>query len=91
MLTNDARLEVMYRLGRAMVDPSRFRMLLSLQDGLQYPAMLAQDLELTRLNVSNHLACRRDCGIVRSLHQGAACIDPACTVGTCDRGAEARA
>ncbi|GAB96642.1 putative ArsR family transcriptional regulator [Kineosphaera limosa NBRC 100340] len=29
-----------------------------------YPAELASDLGLTRSNVSNHLACLRDCGIV---------------------------
>lgn len=29
-----------------------------------YPAELARDLGLTRSNVSNHLACLRDCGVV---------------------------
>ncbi len=29
-----------------------------------YPAEIAQGLGLTRSNVSNHLACPRDCGIV---------------------------
>ena len=29
-----------------------------------YPAEIAQELGLTRSNVSNHLACLRDCGIV---------------------------
>lgn len=70
MLTNDARIDVMNRLGRAMADPTRSRMLLTLLRGPEYPAVLAQNLELTRSNVSNHLACLRDCGIVVAHHQG---------------------
>lgn len=54
----------MNRLGRAMADPTRSRILLSLLRAPGYPAQLARDLELTRTNVSNHLACLRGCGIV---------------------------
>ncbi len=32
--------------------------------GPSYPAVLSEGLGLTRQNVSNHLACLRDCGIV---------------------------
>lgn len=35
-----------------------------------YPAELARDLELTRSNVSNHLACLRDCGLVVAEPEG---------------------
>lgn len=35
-----------------------------------YPAVLARDLELTRTNVSNHLACLRGCGIVVAEPEG---------------------
>ena len=59
-----SRLEVMNRLGRAMADPSRSRILLQLLATPSYPAQLADDLQLTRQNVSNHLTCLRDCGIV---------------------------
>lgn len=64
MLTIADRLDVMHRLGRAMADPTRARILLLLLERPGYPAMLARELELTRTNVSNHLACLRDCGIV---------------------------
>ena len=64
MLTIVSRLNVMNRLGRAMADPTRSRILLSLLEAPGYPAQLARDLELTRSNVSNHLTCLRDCGIV---------------------------
>lgn len=60
----------MNRLGRAMADPTRSRILMILLDRPAYPADLARELELTRSNVSNHLACLRDCGIVTAHPQG---------------------
>ena len=70
MLTIASRVDVMNRLGRAMVDSTRSRILLSLLDSPGYPARLARDLDLTRTNVSNHLACLRGCGIVVAEAQG---------------------
>lgn len=70
MLTITSRLDVMNRLGRAMADPTRSRLILTLLDRPAYPAELASDLELTRSNVSNHLACLRDCGIVVAEPEG---------------------
>ena len=64
MLTIADRLDVVNRLGRAMADPTRSRILLTLLEGPSYPAELARGLGLTRPNVSNHLTCLRDCGIV---------------------------
>jgi ArsR family transcriptional regulator, cadmium/lead-responsive transcriptional repressor len=70
MLTISSRLEVLNRLGRAMADPTRSRILLSLLDSPGHPAQLARDLDLTRTNVSNHLACLRGCGIVVATPEG---------------------
>lgn len=70
MLTIASRVDVMNRLGRAMADPTRSRILLSLLDEPGYPARLARDLELTRTNVSNHLSCLRGCGIVVAEPEG---------------------
>jgi ArsR family transcriptional regulator, cadmium/lead-responsive transcriptional repressor len=70
MLTIATRLDVMNRLGRAMADPTRSRILLALLEGPGYPAVLARALGLTRSNVSNHLACLRDCGIVAAEPEG---------------------
>lgn len=64
------RLDVMRRLGRAMSDPTRSRILLVLLDGPAFPARLAEQLDLTRQNVSNHLTCLRDCGIVVAEPEG---------------------
>lgn len=70
MLTIATRLDVMNRLGRAMADPNRSRILISLLDSPGYPAQLARDLDLTRTNVSNHLSCLRGCGIVAAVPEG---------------------
>lgn len=70
MLTIASRVDVMNRLGKAMADPTRSRILLSLLDAPGYPAKLARELELSRTNVSNHLTCLRDCGIVVAEPEG---------------------
>ena len=70
MLTIASRLDVMNRLGRAMADPNRSRILMRLLDSPGYPAQLARDLDLTRTNVSNHLSCLRGCGIVAAVPEG---------------------
>lgn len=70
MLILSSRVEAMNRLGRAMADPTRSRILLSLLEGPGYPGELAEKLGLTRSNVSNHLACLRGCGIVVAEMEG---------------------
>lgn len=70
MLTYASRLDVMNRLGRAMADPTRSRILMSLLQAPGYPAELARELGLSRTNVSNHLSCLRGCGIVRTAAEG---------------------
>ncbi|MCP2638274.1 metalloregulator ArsR/SmtB family transcription factor [Microbacterium sp. HD4P20] len=70
MLTIASRLDVMNRLGRAMADPNRSRILLHLLEGPRYTAELAHELDLTRTNVSNHLACLRGCGLIVASAEG---------------------
>jgi ArsR family transcriptional regulator, cadmium/lead-responsive transcriptional repressor len=70
VLTSASRLDAMNRLGRALADPTRCRILLALVDGPQYPARLAADLGLTRSNTSNHLACLRGCGLIVGVPEG---------------------
>ena len=48
----------------AWADPNRDRILRLMFDGPSDPAVITRDLEISRSNVSNHLACLRDCGIV---------------------------
>jgi DNA-binding transcriptional ArsR family regulator len=70
MLTSASRLDVMNRLGRALADPTRSRILMSLLSEPGYPGQLSRDLGLTRSNVSNHLSCLRGCGIVAAVPEG---------------------
>lgn len=70
MLTIAPQLEVMNRLGKALADPTRSRILLALLKGPGYPAALSQELCLTRSNVSNHLACLRGCGLIAATPEG---------------------
>lgn len=72
MLTSADRIDVMSRIGRAMADPTRARILLRLLEAPGRPGEIARDLGLTRTNVSNHLACLRGCGIVVAVPQGRA-------------------
>lgn len=59
-----ARLEALARLGRALADPTRCRLLLALAEGPAHPSELSTRLGLGRANTSNHLACLRNCGLV---------------------------
>ena len=70
MLTLASRVDALNRLGRAMADPTRSRILLSLLDVPGYPAELARALDLTRSNVSNHLACLHGCGLIVATPEG---------------------
>lgn len=56
--------EALGRVGKALADPTRRRLLLRLVQGPAFPSDLADDLGLTRANVSNHLTCLRGCGLV---------------------------
>jgi len=58
------------RIGKALADATRCRILLCLLDGPHYPTELAHHLGLTKANVSNHLACLRGCGLVLATQEG---------------------
>ena len=62
--------ETLERVGTALADPTRRRILLTLLDGPAYPADLADALGVGRTNVSNHLTCLRGCGLVRATREG---------------------
>ena len=63
MIVDAAALE---RVGFALGDATRRRLLLALVEGPAFPADMADRLGLTRANVSNHLGCLRGCGLVRT-------------------------
>lgn len=70
MLKCETREDALARLGKALADPTRCRILVGLLDGVSYPAQLADHLGLTRSNVSNHLSCLRGCGLVIATYEG---------------------
>ena len=57
---------------RALSDPSRLEILRHLQLGPHRVVDLVDHLGLAQSTVSQHLACLRDCGLVRSRPQGRA-------------------
>ena len=63
-------LDTLERVGTALADPTRRRILMVLLDGASYPAELAERLGVGRTNVSNHLTCLRGCGLVRATREG---------------------
>ncbi|GAB2750747.1 Cd(II)/Pb(II)-sensing metalloregulatory transcriptional regulator CmtR [Salinifilum aidingensis] len=69
-MTGETRQDALVRVGRALADPTRCRILTALLDGTHYPGQLAEALGLSRSKVSNHLACLRGCGLVAATYQG---------------------
>ncbi len=63
-------LDALGRIGHALADDTRRRLLVELLDGGRYPSDLADALGLTKANVSNHLACLRGCGLVVAQPEG---------------------
>lgn len=62
--------DVLERVGTALADPTRRRMLTMLLVGPAYPAELAVVLDVSRAKASNHLACLRGCGLVTATREG---------------------
>lgn len=58
------------RVGRALADESRRRILLLLLRGPTYPAEVSRSLGLGKANTSNHLSCLRGCGLVLAKREG---------------------
>lgn len=58
------------KLFRGFSDRSRLSLLEALCDGPLTVTALVERTGLTQSNVSNHLACLRDCGLVTALAQG---------------------
>ncbi len=58
------------RIGMALADPTRRRVLVRLVDGPAYPAEMAEEFGTTRANLSNHLTCLRECGLVTATAEG---------------------
>lgn len=62
----DPGLAVRAKLFRGLADGSRLALLLAMRDGEKTVSELITGTGLTQSNVSGHLACLRDCGLVVS-------------------------
>ena len=58
------------RLGHALSDETRARILLSLREAPAYPSDLADSLGVSRQVMSNQLTCLRGCGLVEAVPEG---------------------
>src|SRR5437867_11019525 len=58
------------KLFRGFADPSRLSILLVLRDGALTVGEIVAATELGQSNVSNHLSCLKDCGLVVSTQEG---------------------
>ncbi len=60
------------KLFRGLADPTRLAILLALQAGERRVTDLVTELGTSQANVSGHLACLKDCGLVTDRTQGRA-------------------
>ncbi len=58
------------KLFRGFADPSRLAILNALRTGARTVSDIVQATGLTQSNVSNHLGCLRDCGLVTAHQEG---------------------
>ena len=69
-VSTDLDLGTLARIGLALADSTRRRVLVQLIDGPGYPAEMAEEFATSRANLSNHLACLRECGLVTAAAEG---------------------
>ena len=58
------------KLFRGFADPSRLSILNALRNGARTVSDIVHATGLTQSNVSNHLGCLRDCGLVTAQQEG---------------------
>ena len=58
------------RIGLALADPIRRKVLVGLLQGSRCPSDLAEVIGTSRSNLSNHLACLRGCGLITAERAG---------------------
>jgi DNA-binding transcriptional ArsR family regulator len=70
MSTTTSSIDLQAKLFRGFADPSRLSILESLLHGERTVSDLVETTGFTQPNVSNHLSCLRDCGLVTVRPQG---------------------
>ena len=67
---NRKTVDLQAKLFRGFADPSRLAILATLRTGPLIVSEIVQATGLTQSNVSNHLSCLRDCGLVVAEQEG---------------------
>ncbi len=70
LIANPKSIEIQAKLFRGFSDPSRLSILESLRNGAVTVSEIVETTGLSQSNVSNHLGCLRDCGLVVAEQQG---------------------
>ena len=70
LLANPKSIEIQAKLFRGFSDPSRLSILDTLRNGPLTVGEIVETTGLTQSNVSNHLGCLRDCGLVTANQKG---------------------
>jgi ArsR family transcriptional regulator, cadmium/lead-responsive transcriptional repressor len=70
LLAHPKSIEIQAKLFRGFSDPSRLSILDALHNGALTVGEIVAATGLTQSNVSNHLACLRDCGLVVAEQKG---------------------
>jgi DNA-binding transcriptional ArsR family regulator len=70
LTTETTNLNVKSRLFRGFSDPSRLKILESLRGGERTVGAIVECTGLSQSNVSNHLSCLRECGLVAAEQHG---------------------
>jgi ArsR family transcriptional regulator, cadmium/lead-responsive transcriptional repressor len=70
LLANPKSIEIQAKLFRGFSDPSRLSILYALLNGPRTVGEIVEATGLTQSNVSNHLGCLRDCGLVTANQKG---------------------
>lgn len=70
LIANPKSIEIQAKLFRGFSDPSRLSILDTLQNGALTVGEIVEATGLSQSNVSNHLGCLRDCGLVTAEQKG---------------------
>ena len=70
LTSTTSSIDLQAKLFRGFADPSRLSILDALREGERTVGQVVEITGLTQPNVSNHLSCLRDCGLVAVRQQG---------------------
>ncbi|RJP52664.1 MAG: transcriptional regulator [Anaerolineaceae bacterium] len=70
LTANPTSIALQAKLFRGFADPSRLSIMETLRDGEMTVSEIVEATQLSQSNISNHLACLRDCGLVAAEQDG---------------------